>query len=168
MRLTRAGEYAILCVYFMAKHEKGMVISLRRIAGAMDIPKQFLSKIAQQLSRAGIIELYQGPKGGCRLLVEPEKLSLLDVVEAIMGEILLNECMLDADTCKRKIECAMHLVWKKAENQLKQTLREATFDKLVKEEHVPCRSMSDPTGALEFTMHRARNRRPVLPTTMPE
>jgi Rrf2 family protein len=155
MRLTRAGEYAILCVYFMAKHEKGMVISLKRIAGAMDIPKQFLSKIAQQLSRSGIIDISQGPKGGCRLLVAPEKLSLLDVVEAIMGEILLNDCMLNAETCKRKVACAVHLVWKKAESQLKQTLREATFDKLVKEEPVPCRSMPDSTGVFEFAMHRA-------------
>jgi DNA-binding IscR family transcriptional regulator len=35
----------------------------------MDIPAQFLGKIAQQLARAGIIEIVQGSKGGYRLLV---------------------------------------------------------------------------------------------------
>jgi Rrf2 family protein len=147
MRLTKAGEYAIMCVFYMAKHEKGKVISLNRIAKAMDIPKQFLSKIVQQLSRSGILESLQGPKGGCRLLVAPEKLSILDVVEAIMGKILLNDCIQSSSTCGRKVRCAVHLVWSKAENQLRQTLREATFDKLVKEEKILCHWMADTIDA---------------------
>lgn len=145
MRVTRAGEYAIRCVFYMARHEQGMIISLNEIAKAMDIPKQFLSKIAQQLSRSGIIEIFQGPKGGCRLLIAPEELSLLDVVEAIMGEIFLNDCILSSQPCGRKVTCAVHLVWRKAKNQLRQTLREATFDKLVKEEYILRHSMLDST-----------------------
>ncbi len=133
MRVTRAGEYAIRCVFFMAKHEKGRVISLNEIAEAMEIPKQFLSKIVRQLSRSGIIEIYQGPKGGCRLLVAPENLSLLDVVETIMGEIVLNDSVLGSGPCKSQVAGVAQPVWKKAESQLRQTLREATFDKLARD-----------------------------------
>ena len=143
MRLTRAGEYAIRCVFFMSKHEKGTILSLTEIAKAMDIPKQFLAKIAQQLSRSGIIEIFQGPKGGFRLLVEPKKLNLLDVVEAVMGEIFLNDCILGSKPCGRKVTCAVHLVWRKAKDQLRDTLREATFDKLVKEESCLRYSMTE-------------------------
>jgi Rrf2 family iron-sulfur cluster assembly transcriptional regulator len=96
----------------------------------MEIPKQFLSKIVQQLSRSGILEIYQGPKGGCRLLVSPEKLSLLDVVETIMGEITLNDCDISSAPCKKQLACVAQPVWRKAKSQLRQTLREATFDKL--------------------------------------
>lgn len=149
MRLTRAGEYAIRCVFFMSKHEKGMVLSLNEIAKEMDIPKQFLAKIAQQLSRSGIIEIFQGPKGGFRLLVAPEKLNLLDVVEAVMGEIFLNDCILGSEPCGRKVTCAVHLVWRKAKDQLRDTLREATFDKLVKEESCLRHSIQDLNGVIE-------------------
>jgi Rrf2 family protein len=120
----------------MAKHEKGKVISLDRIAEAMDIPKQFLFKIAQQLSRSGIMESFKGPKGGCRLLVAPDRISLLDVVEAIMGKILPNDCIFCLRSCGRKDECSVHPVWRKAKKQLRQTLREATFDKLVEAENM--------------------------------
>jgi Rrf2 family protein len=135
----------------MARHEEGMVISLDRIADAMNIPKQFLFKIAQQLSRSGIMESFKGPKGGCRLLVTPEKISLLDVVEAMMGKILPNDCVLAFQSCKRKGQCGVHPVWSEAIRQLRQTLREATFDKLATTyniSHCPPGSLCIPEHAL--------------------
>lgn len=142
MRLTRAGEYAVRCVLYLSIKEKGIVVSRKEIAQAMDIPNQFLGKIAQQLSRSGIIEIIQGPKGGFRLLISPEKLSLLNVVEAVTGEIFLNDCILRPDSCGRSYTCAVHFVWQKARDQLRETLRKATFAKLVKEESCMTQSMT--------------------------
>ena len=134
MRLTRAGEYAVSCVLFLASQGQGKVCNRKTIAKAMDIPNQFLSKIAQQLSHAGIIEVIQGSKGGLRLAVSPDQVSLLEVVEAVIGEIFLNDCILRPDSCDRSNACAAHSVWEKARNQLRNTLREATFTKLMQED----------------------------------
>ena len=134
MRLTRAGEYAVRCVLYLSVLEDGVVGNRREIAREMDIPDQFLGKIAQQLSRAGILEIVQGPKGGFRLLISPNKISLLDVVEAVIGEIFLNDCLMRPDSCARSNTCAVNKVWVKARNQLRNTLRESTFDKLSEEE----------------------------------
>jgi Rrf2 family protein len=131
MRLTRAGEYAIRCVLYLAMQEKGTIISRNEIADEMDIPRDFLTKIAQQLSRADIIEIIQGPKGGFRLLVLPQKLNLLDVIETMMGEIFFNECALRPETCSKSCTCAVHNVWLKARIQFRETLRQATFDQLI-------------------------------------
>jgi DNA-binding IscR family transcriptional regulator len=51
MKLTRAGEYAIRCVLYLSTQAQGEVIGRRAIALAMDIPNQFLGKIAQRLAR---------------------------------------------------------------------------------------------------------------------
>ncbi len=134
MRLTRAGEYAVRCTLYLSAQGKGEVVSRKEIAKAMDMPNQFLGKVAQQLARAGFIEIIQGPKGGYRLLVSPKKLTLLEVVEAVLGEIYLNDCVMNPSSCVRNTSCAVHLVWEKARNQLRQTLRETTFDTLVKGE----------------------------------
>jgi Rrf2 family protein len=133
MRLTRAGEYAIRCVLYLSSQEKGVVTSRNAIADEMEIPRDFLTKIAQQLSRADILEIIQGPKGGFRLLVPPEKLTLLDVIETMMGEIFFNECALRPGTCSRSCTCAVHNVWVKARTQFRETLRQATFDQLVED-----------------------------------
>jgi len=131
MRLTRAGEYAIRCVLYLAGRPPGGVISRREVAAAMDIPDPFLSKIAQQLAKAGIMEIIQGAKGGYRLVIPPEKLTLLDVVETITGEIFLNDCLMRPGACSRSPTCKVHQVWQKAREQLRSTLREATIDQLL-------------------------------------
>ena len=134
MRLTRAGEYAVRCVLFLSSQGQGVVCNRKKIAKAMDIPDQFLGKIAQQLAHAGLIEVVQGSKGGLRLVISPDKISLLEVVEAVIGEIFLNDCILRPESCDRSNSCAAHFVWEKARNQLRETLREATFTKLLQED----------------------------------
>ena len=135
MRLTRAGEYAVRIILYLSKQDAGGVSNRKQIAEHMDIPGQFLSKIAQQLARSGFIEIVQGAKGGLRLVVSPEELTLLDVVEAVVGEIFLNDCLMRPESCSRSNACAVHVVWEKARHQLRETLREATFAKLLKEDH---------------------------------
>ena len=77
MRPIRAGEYAVRCILYLAGKKQTGLVSRREIAHAMEIPNQFLGKIAQQLSRSGFIEIVKGAKGGYRLLVTPERLALL-------------------------------------------------------------------------------------------
>jgi Rrf2 family protein len=98
----------------------------------MEIPEQFPGKIAQQLARLGILEIIQGSKGGFRLLVSPASLTLLDVIEAVIGEIFLTDCLMRADSCKRSPACAVNLAWQKARDQLRETLRNSPFASLVK------------------------------------
>lgn len=135
MRLTKASEYAIRCVLFLSMQKKGAVASRNEIAEAMNIPSEFLAKIGQQLSRFDILEIMQGPKGGFRLLVSPEKLNLLDVIESMMGEIFFNECALRPETCSQSSNCAVHTVWVMARTQFRETLRQATFAQLIEDVH---------------------------------
>lgn len=134
MRITRAGEYAVRCVLYMTGREKNKIISRKEISKDMEIPDQFLGKIAQQLARSGFIEIVQGAKGGYRLLMRPKKITLLDVVEAVSGEIFLNDCIMNPDSCAKRSSCAVNAVWENARERLRATLREATFDKLLKED----------------------------------
>jgi Rrf2 family protein len=141
MRLTRAGEYAVRCVLYLSARSPDAVTPKREVAQGMEIPEIFLGKVAQQLARAGILEIVQGAKGGFRLLRSPEEVTLLEVVEAVVGEIFLNDCLLKSSSCSRVQSCTVHQVWTKARRQLRETLREATFAQLLTEE-----SCMDPDG----------------------
>ena len=134
MRLTRAAEYAVRCIVFLSGAELEKVFSRVEIARTMEIPEQFLGKIAQQLARSGFIEIIQGAKGGYRLSLSPEKITLLDVVESVTGEISLNDCITRPEFCFRSSGCSIHRVWEEAREQLRNTLREATFAKLLEGE----------------------------------
>lgn len=133
MRLTRAGEYAVRCVLYMARKGKGTPVSRHEVATRADIPGHFLAKIAQQLARANIIEISQGAAGGYRLLHDPGEITLLMVIEAIIGEISLNDCVARPDSCSSSPICTVHQVWNKAAAQLRETLRATTFATLLDE-----------------------------------
>ena len=143
MRLTRAGEYAVRCALYLCFEDMGTVVSKKRIAECMDIPSQFLGKIAQQLARAGIIEIVQGSKGGYRLLIPAKDLTMLDVVEAVIGEIYLNDCVVRPESCDRIPACSIHRIWETARDQLRETLRQADFKSI----------LSDKSCAIELMKH---------------
>lgn len=127
MRLTREGEYAVRCVLYLAKRGKGVLVSRKEVAEKTDAPNPFLAKIAQQLARGGIIEIVQGAAGGYRLLREPQDITLLEVVELVIGRISLNDCVARPQTCRASATCTVHQVWNKACRQLRDTLAAADF-----------------------------------------
>ncbi len=134
MRLTRAGEYAVRCMIYLARKGKGVQVSKQEIAERADIPTHFLAKIAQDLARAHMITIKQGSKGGYSLLKDPADISLLEVVEVMIGEIYLNDCVGSPVTCKVSNSCSVHKVWEQARNQLRETLAKVNLAELSKNE----------------------------------
>lgn len=122
MRLTRAGEYAVRCILYLCGKEPGELVSRQEIADSVEIPPHFLAKIAQQLARQGLIDIHQGAHGGFVLARDPHDISLLEVVETMIGEIYLNDCILRPETCDRHTVCAVHQVWNQARERLRATL----------------------------------------------
>ncbi len=80
---------------------KDRVLSLNEIAKKTKVSFLFLQKIARKLRIAKIIGAHQGVSGGYQLTIDPKKITLRKVVEAIEGECCILNCL---DTTK-KIEC---------------------------------------------------------------
>ena len=66
-------------------------------------------------------------------MVLPADLMLLTVIEAVIGEIFLNDCVLWPDSCDRSPACKVHLVWENVRNQLRESLRKVSFATLMME-----------------------------------
>ena len=143
MRITKAGEYAIRCILYLSTKGKGALISKKEIAENCAIPPQFLSKIAQDLARARIIEIKQGPKGGIILTKDPKNISLLKVLEAITGEIFLNDCVARPESCEASSICIMHNMWIKLRQKFRNSMDEINFAQLAKDpKHIPFPTLS--------------------------
>ncbi len=130
MRITREAEYAVRCMIYLCQQGQGALVSRQEISERADIPFHFLAKIAQNLARAGFIEIRQGARGGFVLQQEPAAINLLGVVETIIGEIYLNDCIARPNSCKSSYSCAVHRIWGEARDQLRDTLRDVSFDQL--------------------------------------
>ena len=130
MELTRKGEYAIRGIVYLAAQPQDQVCLLSDIAAAVDVPQTFLAKIFQQFSKIGLVRSFRGTGGGFLLGRAPEKVTLLEVVEAIEGPIAPNRCVAGDDTCARNSSCTVHPVWSRVQSEVREILSRVTLKDL--------------------------------------
>jgi Rrf2 family protein len=127
MQITRQADYAVRAMVYLAQLGPDHRAATGQIAREKSIPPSFLAKIVSQLSVAGLLQTSRGARGGVSLAKPPEAISLLDVVEAIDGPILLNDCVADPSKCKFDESCPLKPVWCDAQKMLVDHLSQANF-----------------------------------------
>lgn len=131
MQITRQADYALRAVLYLAELGSERRAATSQIAAEQHIPPSFLAKIVSQLSVAGLLQTSRGARGGVSLALSPEDITLLQVVEAIDGPILLNECVADKGVCVFGEDCSLRPVFCDAQAELVARLEETSFDKLL-------------------------------------
>lgn len=137
MQITRQADYAVRAVQYLTGLRPGEHTSTAQIAREQKIPATFLAKIVAQLSTAGILRATRGVHGGVMLARPANDISLLEVVEAIDGPILLNECVVDRGLCPLGATCAIQSVWCEAQAALVTRLSQTKFGQLVSMPDLP-------------------------------
>lgn len=131
MELTRKGDYAIRGIIYLASQPPDRISLLSDIAAAVDVPQTFLAKIFQQFSKSGIVRSYRGTGGGFVLASSPDKVTLLEVVEAVEGPITPNRCVVGPGQCSRDGHCTVHPVWMRIQQEVRRSLAEITLKDLI-------------------------------------
>jgi Rrf2 family protein len=90
---SQTVEYALRIVVWLAS-QNGEPRTTRQIAGATRIPAGYLSKVLQNLGRSGIVIGQRGVGGGFTLSVPPERLSPLDIINAVDPIKRIKRCPL--------------------------------------------------------------------------
>ena len=132
MQITRQADYAVRAVLYLAELGTGNRAATSKIAEAKHIPPSFLAKIVSQLSIAGLLHTSRGARGGVTLARDPEKITLLEVVEAIDGPIRLNECAHSDGMCTFTDDCPLVSIWQDAQSDLVTRLGNANFAQFLK------------------------------------
>jgi Rrf2 family protein len=130
MQITRATEYAIRGLLDLCSQPEGTVCLLSEVSERQNIPPSFLSKIFQNLAKAGMVSSFRGSGGGFVLARDPRQITLLDVLEAIEGRLALNVCVTNGQVCERQPTCVVHPVWREAQDEVIEILSRHDFASL--------------------------------------
>lgn len=130
MLLTRAADYGIRVMIHLATLPDGERASLPVLAEAAQVPKSFLSKVLQMLTRASLILSWRGNDGGFQILPAGRTATLHTVIEAVDGPLFVNVCVTSGRACKRSKHCQAHPVWIEAQDAMIEVLERRTIAQL--------------------------------------
>lgn len=102
-------QYAIRAVLFLAVNTSEQVkIGADRLAEELEIPKHFLAKILQKLTRINLVSSAKGRNGGFYLSDENKGSNLLEIIYAIDGSDKFTNCILGLKECSGETPCPYH------------------------------------------------------------
>lgn len=105
--VRRNTDYALRAMINLARNYEANLVSSRTIALQEKVPYQLACKLMQKLHRAKLIKSIMGPKGGFSLSRKPDKITLLEVIEAVQESLSLNRCMLAKFNCPKQKVCTI-------------------------------------------------------------
>lgn len=95
--ISEAASIGIHSMVLIAKSENRLNVT--NISEIMNFSRHHVAKVMQRMAKAGMVLSTRGPAGGFVLAIDPSKISLLDIYEAIEGKIIEKDCPLGYDSC---------------------------------------------------------------------
>ena len=107
--IRRNTDYGLRMMAVLAEHfNNGQLISARQLANDGHFSYQLGCKLLQKLHKAELVKSGMGPKGGFALSREPSKITLMEIINVLQGELRLNRCLLDGDGCDFQPDCEIN------------------------------------------------------------
>ncbi len=131
LRISRRVDYATRIVLALALEEDRL--TLREVRERMHIPPQFAKQLLSALIEAGIILTKRGPGGGLELARPAEAITLLDILQAIEGPVMISDCIAHPHTCPLSRDCPVRRRWARLQASLIDELRATTMAELAAE-----------------------------------
>jgi Rrf2 family protein len=109
--LSSACEYGLRAALYLASLRPDGYVPIRQISDELDISFPFLTKVFQQLTQADLMTSMRGPKGGVAFTRPADQITLKEIILAIDGPELFEECILGLPGCGDQKPCPIHDQW---------------------------------------------------------
>src|SRR5512140_592620 len=105
---------------------------LRGWSGRLVLSRSYVSKVFQDLSRAGLVKAVPGRKGGYRLARPPREITLLEVVRLIDRNPASDCCLLSDGECPIQDHCGYVDVMEEAQLAFDRVLASQTIETMAR------------------------------------
>lgn len=119
-------KYGLQALVYLASLRNNEIVSAAKFSSELKIPKEFVSKILQSLTKTGLVDSKKGKGGGFFLTVEPEKIKLSLIIDALGGH-LNNDCLFGLNKLCKNDNCEVCKEWKDYNNKFNDTINRYTL-----------------------------------------
>lgn len=134
-------EYGLHCLLWLVEPREQLPSS-RDLAELQGVSPSLVAKIFPRLEKAGLVTAAPGIRGGYQLARAPDRISVLDVVDAIEGNKPLFHCHEVRRRCvlydgtqpswSERGMCGIHAVMVRAEQRMREELARTTLADLAR------------------------------------
>jgi Rrf2 family protein len=127
--ITRNTDYALRALCYIAKN--GNIVTVDELVKRLGVPRPFMRKILQLLSKNRVLRSSKGQGGGFKLIIPADRVYLIKIMGIFQGDIGLNGCFLKKDICPNKGKCVLRKRILSIEEGLLRQLREINIASLI-------------------------------------
>ena len=130
LKFSSRTLYGMRAMLALARtHGQGSTF-LKDIAEAEGLPGTYMEQVMVPLRKGGIVQAVRGAKGGYTLARDPSEITVLAILEALDGPLVLADCPAGSGCCGHPTACALQGLWdegSRALNDLYQDISLATL-----------------------------------------
>ena len=133
MLFTKSTAYALQALIELSKYDKP--IDVNTLSQNTDIPRPFLAKLLQNLSKKNLIKSYKGIHGGFLLQKEPKDIKIIDIFKTIEDkDSLVFYCSSNAKNCTRDRSsiCSTLPFFSKLEKEIEKIFDKYTLEDVIR------------------------------------
>lgn len=132
MMISTKGRYALRVMIDLAQNDRGEYISLKDVAQRQGISMKYLEMIVSLLHKGHMVESQRGKAGGYRLIREPSKYTVEEILKLTEGTLSPVNCLeSDTNCCERAKNCITLPLWKKLDDVIGNYLNSVTLQDLL-------------------------------------
>jgi len=131
MKISTKGRYGLRILLDLATHQNKGPVNLSDISKRQGISEKYLWQVINLAKAAGLINSARGPKGGYTVAKPTDQITVLEIISALEGPIVLVDCLDKPESCNRNDSCVTREVWGKIGDSMKKTMAGITLQELV-------------------------------------
>lgn len=117
-------------IYLASKFDAGEKAGIKEIAEFINASEHTVGKVLQTLVKEQVICSSKGPNGGFYIIEKQIRQPIINIVMAIDGENLFEECGLGLSKCSASHPCPLHNDYKIIRDKFKQMCQEKKVNDL--------------------------------------
>lgn len=136
MKVSTKGRYGLRAMIDLAINAKDKKVSIKSISERQGISENYLEQIIALLKKNGFVKSSRGATGGYSLKLEPDKISVGDILRALEGDLNPVDCVTvnEDKTCEESEFCATKFLWKRISDSINEVVNQITLQELVDEQ----------------------------------
>lgn len=128
---SNSSKYALKAVLYLAVHtDENTKMMVKDISERINVPKAYLAKLLQELSKRKIISSTRGPKGGFYINPSNKNQTLMQIIEVIDGKKKMESCVLGLENCNEQKPCPIHRLISPSRSKMIALLESKTINDL--------------------------------------